>query len=33
MTDGFFDFIDGGAADGVNDTGTFDAFDQRINFP
>ena len=33
MTDGFFDSIDGGAGDGVNDTGTFDAFDQRINFP
>ena len=33
MKDGFFDHVDGGAADGVNDTGQFDSFDERLNFP
>ena len=33
MMDGFFDHVDGGAGDGVNDTGQFDSFDERLNFP
>ncbi len=33
MADGFFDHVDGGAGDGVNDTGTFDTIDERLNFP
>ena len=33
MKDGFFDHVDGGAGDGVNDTGQFDTFDERLNFP
>ena len=33
MVDGFFDRVDGGAGDGVNDTGTFDSIDERLNFP
>jgi Ca2+-binding RTX toxin-like protein len=33
MKDGFFDHVDGGFGDGVNDTGQFDAFDERLNFP
>jgi Ca2+-binding RTX toxin-like protein len=33
MQDGFFDHIDGGANDAVTDTGTFDAYDEKVNFP
>jgi Ca2+-binding RTX toxin-like protein len=33
MNDGFYDYIDGGSGDGVNDTGQFDAIDQKVNFP
>jgi Ca2+-binding RTX toxin-like protein len=33
MKDGFFDHVDGGSGDGVNDTGQFDTFDERLNFP
>ena len=33
MLDGFFDRVDGGAVDGVNDSGTFDSIDERLNFP
>jgi Ca2+-binding RTX toxin-like protein len=33
MLDGYFDHIDGGASDGVNDTGTFDSYDEKVNFP
>ena len=33
MKDGFFDHVDGGVGDGVNDTGQFDTFDERLNFP
>jgi Ca2+-binding RTX toxin-like protein len=33
MNDGFFDFIDGGAGDGLNDTCSCDAIDQKSNFP
>ncbi len=33
MKDGFFDHVDGGAGDGVNDTGVFDSFDETLNFP
>ena len=33
MKDDFFDHVDGGAGDGVNDTGQFDTYDERLNFP
>ena len=33
MNDGFFDHVDGGLGDGVNDTGQFDSFDEKLNFP
>ena len=31
--DGYFDRIDGGYGDGINDVGTFDAFDEKTYFP
>ncbi len=33
MKDNFFDRVDGGAGDGVNDTGQFDSYDEKLNFP
>jgi Ca2+-binding RTX toxin-like protein len=33
MNDGFYDYVDGGSGDGVNDSGTFDSIDQKVNFP
>jgi hypothetical protein len=33
MKDGFYDYIDAGYGDAVNDTGTFDPIDQKVNFP